>query len=345
MIKVDSIYGNDISDEFTINHYDVTLKTLTNAIQISKTGDTIELMPGTYEPFELKSSTSHFELSIIGKGNNTICSQSLFDGFFDFSYEKLKIETTNIKSSSSNFNFKEVNFVSMNTMHLESYHDNKSEDPRTHLIFDRCTFGHNFQIIVENGSYVISLKSCIIKGRLPLIFAKRGDVTIKISNTDFEHSILMNKNAVAEIQHISCNFNCPIYSGKETLVYTKDGIMNTPPLLFSERCRSTSSIVDVVENDCEITKSNDIEYQKEFYGAIMIDSNDYEELAVHKFTTLVVNSGLVPLKIKLPKEANNGHILNIFSEGKIMIGPNVYEDKHIKLAWIYSYGWWVFPKT
>ena len=351
MIRVDASYGIDIDN--IENIYDITFKTLTQAIKISKTCDNILLMPGTYEPPEIKSRTNHFELKIIGSGNNTVSSQTSFEGFFNFSYENLKLDNILIKSTSSNFSFKDVSFISLCTMQLETYHDNKSEDHRTHIIFDRCVFNHNFQIIIENGSYVLSFKSCTIKGKIPLVYAKRGDITIKISNTDFEYPILSNKDCIAEIQHISCNFNCPIYKGKETLVYTKDNILSISPL--QERGRSISNAVFIEkgirsydeENEFENYElngkksiSNNINYQKELYAAIIMDSNEYHELPIHKFTKLVVNKGTNSLKIKLPKEVENGHLLEIFSEGPIIIDTITYNNKYLKLSWIYSYGWW-----
>lgn len=368
MIHVDASYGIDTDDDDeNINIYENTFKTLTQAIKISKTGDSILLMPGTYEPPEIKSRTNHFELKVMGSGNNTVSSQTSFEGFFNFSYENLKLDNILIKSTSSNFTFKDVNFISLCTMQLETYHDNKSEDHRTHIIFDRCIFNHNFQIIIENGSYVLSFKSCTIKGKIPLIYAKRGDITIKISNTDFEYPILSNKDCVAEIQHISCNFTCPIYKGKETLVYTKDGFLSVSPL--QERGRSVSSAVFVEKGsrsyediDCDLedidlpllerkdsvskTKNNNIKYQKELYAAIIIDSDNYEydDLPAHKFTKLIVNKGISPLTIKLAREAENGHQLEIFSEGPIIINTTTYYDKYLKLSWIYSYGWWFHPQ-
>lgn len=353
MLKVDAIYGVDnIEDGNNPCYSDIPLKTLTKAIEISNSGDIISLMPGTHESFEIRSKTTHFELKIIGCGNNTICSQSAFEGFFDISYENMKIDSFYIKSSSSNFNFKDIKFVSMNTMYLEAYHENKSEDPRTHIIFDRCKFDHNFQIIIKNGNYVLSFKSCEFKGKIPLVYAKRGDITIKVSNTDFENPILMNVDCVAEIQHTCCNFNCPIYNGKETLVYTKDNIIGLSPHFekansgnnydksgLYDECDSSLGNAEYVKSN----KKNNIEYLHELYGAIMVNSNEIEELPLHKYTKLVVNNGNAPLVIKLPKEAENGHIITIYSEGQLIIGENIYNSGYLKLGWIYPNGWWIFP--
>ena len=353
MIKVDAIYGIDTNEEVDNYYYsDIPLKTLTKAIEVSKSGDVISLMPGTHEPFNIRAKTSHFELKIIGCGNNTICSQSAFEGFFDISYENLKIDTCYIISSSSNFNFKDVKFVSMNTMHLEAYHENKSEDPRTHIVFDRCKFDHNFQIIIKNGNYVLSFKSCEIKGRIPLVYAKRGDITIKVSNTDFENPILLNVDCVAEIQHTCCNFTCPIYNGKETLIYTKDNIMGSSPPF--ERTRSSSNydkggydenteIIPINEDQLKTNKKKNIEYLRELYGAIMVNSDELEELPLHRYTKLVVNQGNTPLTIKLPKETDNGHIITIYSYGPLIIGENTYKPGYVRLGWIYPNGWWLFP--
>lgn len=326
MLRVDTIYGDDDNLE--------CFKTIGKAIEISKTGDTISLMPGTYDSFQIRSKTTNFELKIQGSGFNTVCSQSNFEGFFDITYENLKIDISSISASSSNFIFREVKFVNFNTMNLSSFHSILNENIHNYIVFERCTFGRNFQIIVNNGDYVISFKSCSISGKIPLIFAKSGTVTIKISNTDFEYPILMNKNAFVEIQHTCCNFNCPIYQGKESLIYTKDTLSSFSPL---ERERSVSNTFEHIKG------GDNIEYEKELYAAIVIDSDNDEEIPIHKYTKLVVNTGTSLLYVKFPLEAPNGHIVLIYSKGPIEVKGTIYDERIIKYAWIYDHGWLKLP--
>lgn len=324
MLNVDSIYGDD-------NNLDC-FKTLTKAIDVSKTGDTISLMPGTYDSFQIRSKTTNFELKFQGSGFNTVCSQSNFEGYFDITYENLKMDVCSINSSSSNFVFRDVKFVNFNTMNLSSYSSIINDNPHNYIVFEKCTFGRNFQILVGGGDYIISFKSCNISGKIPLIFAKQGSVTVKLSNIDFDYPVLMNKNAYVEIQHTCCNFTCPIYQGKESLVYTKDGLTSSSP-----HERSASIIFEQVKG------GENIDYEKELYAAIVINSNETEEIPIHKYTKLIVNNGNSLLYVSFPHETNNGHIVTIYSSSPVEIKGVIYDERIIKYAWIYDHGWIKLP--
>jgi hypothetical protein len=333
MLKVNIILENDdiLNNEF---------QTLSKAIEVSKSGDNISVSPGSYEPIQINSKITPFELKIEGSGMNTICSQFIFDGFFDFTFQNLKIENINMTTSSSNFNFYDVKFITMNKIILNSYKDILGEDPRTTIIFEKCRFGNNFQIELLSGSYVISFKSCEFKGIIPTIYAKKGEINVKISNTDFEESFLYNKNAIVEIQHTSCNFNCPIYKGKECLVYTKDNICgSTTPLisnlfLFNEKKEKENS---------EIKEEKEWDHEKkELYGAITINSEDYNNLKLHEYTKFVKILGCSPVNIFLPKSASNGHLIEIYTEAVIFIDDQEYHNRIIKIRWIYGDGWFFY---
>lgn len=350
MIKVDNVYGIDRDLVPSLNDDNQYLNTISKAIELSKSGDVISLSPGTYDPYHITSKTTNFELKIIGTGSNSICPQSSYEGFFDMSFENMRIDNMEITSSSSNFSFRDVKFTTLNTMQLKKYNKNIGEIHQTYIIFDRCKFNYNYQIILNDGNYVISFKSCEITGKLPIIFARKGSLTLNISSTDFEYSILMNKDCMAEIHHSCCNFNCPIYQGKETLVYTKDYLFNISPtstsneLFERERSMSTLIIPEVNLNFSkgESEQNNDM-IIRELRGAIMINSDEYPVLDVHKYTKLVVNTGKEPLTLNLPKDSENGHILTIYSESNVTIGKITHTSKVIKLAWIFGYGWWLFP--
>lgn len=346
MIKVDTIYGNDI-DENDNN----TLRTLTKAMEISKTGDSISLMPGNYDSFSIKSITTNFELKIIGSGANTVCPQSTFEGFFDFTYENLKIDNCDIKSNSSNFIFRDVKFASMNTIQLSGYNESKNNNSKTYIVFEKCRFNHNFQIIILSGSYVISFKSCEIAGKIPLIFAKKGEVTIRMSNTDFESPILLNKESICEIQYTCCNFTCPIYQGKEVLVISKDNIYNATPTIPG-RPQSLSILgsgsSDEMSDSEFKDKSGSINKDREFYGGIVCNSDDFGEIPAHKYTKVIYNKGTNPLFVKLPKIVDNGHILKIISKSPILIDIPIedHDNKSVgvlDLVWIYPNGWLKIP--
>lgn len=338
MIKVDTIYGNDDSNDPS----KFPFKTLTHAIDTSKSGDIITLQPATYEEFQIFSRKNIFELSIIGSGYNSICTSSIFGGYFDVNYTDLKIESFKISSSSSKFRFKNSRFVALNVMELNNYDTNANDDFKVNVTFENCIFDHNFQIIILGGNYTLTFKSCEISGKIPLIYAKRGDVYVKISNTDFEHTLMKVDKATASIQHISCNFppDIPIYIGNECLIKNRDSVGNQTPLPnYMGRIRSDSSILCGEGKGTEITNDSE-SYERQLYGAISILSDECDELIAHRYTKLIHVKGNKPLTILLPENTDNGHIITIVSElQKIKIDNVVYKESLIVVGWIYDYGW------
>jgi hypothetical protein len=343
MIKVDAIYGDDNSEDVS----NVPLKSLVTAIEKCKSGDTIFLQHGTYEDFQITSSKNIFELTMSGVGNNSICVSSSFNGFFDINYNDIKIDSFKINSHSSNFRFKNVRFVTLNVMDLYDFENVLCGNSKTYITFENCRFDYNFQITVHSGDYNISIKSCEITGKLPLIYAKKGDITLRISNTDFEHSLLKVGKVNAEIQHIGCNFppDIPLYIGNECIVKTRDNnFINTPlPNSISQlfgRVRSDSNINEPKDKGSQNESISSSVYLKELYGAISISSNDFEELEANRYTKIIHVKDNGIFNITLPKEADNGHILTIISELKYITVDNIkYTNRIIIFGWIYDYGW------
>lgn len=343
MIKVDTICGDDNSKDNSI----IPFKTLTHAIDVSKNGDTIILQPGTYEDFQLNSKQNIFELTLSGIGNNSICVNSTFVGYFDVNYNNIKVDSFKIESSSSKFKFTNVRFVTLNVMELNKFEEKTNSNNKVNILFDGCRFDHNFQIIIHGGNYNLTFKSCEILGKIPLIYAKKGEVSVKISNTDFEYTLMnINKSIIAEIQHISCNFppDIPIFIGGECLIKSRDYIYNQTPLSIStsnffERTKSETIFNDTKEKSSESFDESE-NYKKELYGAISINSDDCEELIAHKYTKLIHVKGSKTLTIILPDNADNGHCIKIVSEVEYIIINNIkYFDSLIVMGWIYDYGW------
>lgn len=333
MLKVDTVYGNDDSQEEKV------FKTLNKAITVSKKGDTIVLSPGTFDSFMLSSKVDIFDLSFKGTGNNTHCTSSTFNGFFDVSFEDMKLDSFEIKSISSNFSFRNVRFVSLHVMELYGYNDlpaNGNHTKTTYISFDRCRFDYNFQIILREGDYVLSFTSCQFIGNVPLIYAKKGMLKINLTNINFEHTILKNDKAIVEYSHVSCNFSpdIPFYVGNECTDKSRETIQGH----FSPTVREKSvSVLGVMSNSEE-------EYQKEFYGAISFSSNDSDTIRAHRYTRLINNTGTVPLKVILPREADNGHHITIISErAPIIIEDRIYREACIMLGFIYDHGWIKIP--
>lgn len=342
MFKVDTICGDDNSEDSSI----IPFKTLTHAIDVSKSGDIIMLQPGTYEDFQLNSKKNIFELTLSGIGHNSICVSSIFNGYFDVNYNDVKVDSFKIESSSSKFRFKNVRFVTLNVMELDKFEGKIGDSSKVYITFEGCRFDHNFQIIINGGDYVLTFKSCEISGKIPLIYAKKGDVTVKISNTDFEHTLMKVGRATSEIQHISCNFppDIPIFTGNECLIKSRDIVYGQTPLSSSNsgyfgRVRSDSLLFDGKEKGPESLADSE-SYQKELYGAISINSDDCEELSAHKYTRLIHVKGTGSLTIILPDNADNGHMITIVSEvPHIIINRIKYTERSFIMGWIYDYGW------
>lgn len=218
MYYVDIINGNDENDD----SYENTFQSLSRAIDVSKSGDTVILKPGTYDPVDISSTTKAFELKIKGSGNNTLCNEFSFFGYFDITFEDIILESIKIKSSSSNFYFKNVKFAGGYSIQIDSYEQILGDEPRNCFVFEGCRFEKNFQLELKSGNHIISIKSSEIKPGIPLILCKSVGIDVKLTNINFERPILFNKKSYVEIQHTGCNFNCPLFQGDDVIIYTKD---------------------------------------------------------------------------------------------------------------------------
>lgn len=325
MIEVDAIYGDDNKQDSGIRIY----KKLTEAIKISNSSDVINIKPATYEKINIRSSERLFELTINGSGFNTILPHCNFEGFLDLRFENIKMETCNIISSSSVFVFKNVKFKSLNRITLKNYSVFLGVDPRTCILFDNCTFDYNYQIILENSNYMLSFKSCEIKGTIPLVYLKKGELSLKITNINLEYPILHNSNGVCEIQHVGCNFICNLYEGSETLIYSKDNVFFNTPLSINENSASTAVIVGT-EN-----LLNKLDNKK----AIVVNSNENDSLEINEHHRIILNEGLKILSCILPENSKNGHSVTIFTNSNLKFNNRVFRCKKLQLIFINDYGW------
>lgn len=352
MLKVDTVYGNDDEQD-----NDRVFKTLNKAITVSKSGDTILLPPGIFESFNISSKTTNFELKIVGSGNNSVCGGAVFTGFFDFIFDSVKCDSLEIRTSVSQFIFRDVKFVSLNVMELYAYEDipiNSLDETQktTYITFERCRFDHNFQIILKDGDYVLSFIECQFIGKVPLIYAKKGFLKVNLTNVNFENTLLKNDKAIVEYSHVTCNFppDIPFYVGSECTNKSREVIQSSHTLFDSSMVkgdigRSRSMTMQVMgSTPSENSSDTSIEYQKEFYGAISFSSNNSEKIQAHRYTRLINNTGDVALKVLLPDEADNGHQIVIISEkADIIIGTDVYREPCVVLGFIHDYGWIKYP--
>lgn len=349
MLKVDTVYGNDDEDDTSQKDVEHIFKTLNKAITVSKNGDTITLPPGIFEYFNISSKTTNFELKIIGSGNNTVCGGAVFTGFFDFTFDSVKCDSLEIRSSVSHFNFRDVRFVSLNTMELYGYSDIPTDyqegiEKTTYITFEKCRFDHNFQIIMKEGDYVLSFNNCQFIGKIPLIYAKKGFLKVNLTNVNFENTLLKNDKAIVEYSYVACNFppDIPFYIGTDCMNKSREVIQKAHSSYSSPLTFDKSHINGVTPSD--ISNNSDIDYQKEFYGAISFSSNDNDEIRAHRYTRLINNTGDTTLKVILPQEADNGHQIVIVSEkADIIVGTETYKEPCIIFGFIYDYGWIKYP--
>jgi len=349
IIKVDRINGRDDDHDSE----EVPYSSLGKAVEVSESGDTIQIMPGSYDPIQILSKTKPFELTLKGSGVQTVCHKCIFEGMFDFYIKSIKFEGMNISSINSNFKFRKNTFTARNELVLDGYMntDVMTDNPKTYIIFEHCTFDTNFQIKVFGGSYIISMKNCEIRNStIPLIFVKRGDVTLKVTNTDFDYPLLKNQNGVVEIQHTCCNFTCPLYFGKEVLIYTKDNLLGSSPQIeqptqftftkqrsFNENFNSDSG------NKSGINHDSDNVPDEEFYAAITLDTDKYSPvLAIPQYTKVVRIKGKKPAILRLPSTSKvpNGHCIKIFLEVPyVEINCDKYSMRSFEIYWIFGDGW------
>uniref|UniRef100_A0A6C0BD97 DUF1565 domain-containing protein n=1 Tax=viral metagenome TaxID=1070528 RepID=A0A6C0BD97_9ZZZZ len=358
MYKVDIINGNDDND----CSYNSVFQTLSKAIEISKSGDTIFLYPGTYDFIDVSSKTKHFELKIKGSGSNTVCSRFLFSGFFDLTFEDILIENFEVISTSSNFYFKNVKFAGLNTLLSKKYHQILNDEPRTCFVFDECKFERNFQIQLQDGNHIVSIKTCDVRGKIPLILCKKTSATIKLTNINFDDPILFNNNSFVDIQHTGCNFICPIYTGKDTLIYTKDnyispsidgGRLYDSPYIFKQNTNKETNDINEnskgIENSTLKNKSTVLkkylyeDEEVELYGGIQFNSFEFKTLKVHRVTRFIRITGSIPVELFLPKNPINGHTLTVYTDSVIIIDGIEYHNKLINISYTINGGYFFYP--
>lgn len=352
MLRVDTVYGNDDRDIVESGEEHV-FKTLDRAIKVSKNGDTIVLPPGVFGVFGIGSRLTFCELKIIGAGHNTVCTGASFNGFFDFILEDLKCECLKITSSTSHFTFRNVRFMSMNTIELFPYDGIPDKLPNdtqrtTYITFDKCRFDYNFQIILKDGDYNLSFTSCEFIGNLPLIYAKKGSLKLNLTSMNFEKTLLNNDKAIVEYSHVSCNFppDVPFFTGTNCMDKSRSTIQSSHALIESPSFFNLNRVRSDSIKALDVNDDLSTEYQKERDGAISFSSNDYPEIRLRKFTRLVNNTGEATLSIILPEDPENGHQVVIVSENAdVIVEGKKYKEQCLIFGFIYDYGWIKYPMS
>ena len=262
---------------------------------------------------------------------------------------------------------------------IKKFERTLGDEHRTCFIFDNCKFENNFQITIIDGNHIISVKSCEMRGNIPLILCKNAGVDVKLTNLNFDIPILFNKNSYVEIQHTGCNFTCPLFKGKEenTLVYTKDNYqspqidnlkMYSSPYEFTENKsnqisqgsqltqlieilsgegkgseRDTRDLISAIES-LKIIIDNDRE-ERENFGGIELDSTMpmFRFLKVHKYTKFIRIKGNNSVTLVLPKDPINGHLLEIYTDAVVIIDDIEYHNKLIRIRWTVNGGYFFYP--
>lgn len=329
MYSVDQINGND-------QDFSNGFQRLEKAIERCISGDNIFLNPGTYIPIKLSSLVDNFELFLGGSGNNTICNGFIFEGYLDITIENMALQNIEINCNGADFRFKNCKFIGMRELKITSFSKN-SHDEKIYLTFDNCRFEKNFQIKSENlNNCTISLKSCEYKGEIPLIYSNKSELNIRVSNMDFEHILLSNKRSIIEIFHVCCNFNCPIFSGDNCLVVTKDYYRSPSMLTFNN-----SPGIFIKSNE-EKTENENYDRLIERYGGIEINSDEFSFLNIHRLTTFIRVTGNGELNLILPENPINGKLTQVFSNGNIKIDGKIFPGNLTNIVWTISGGWFVF---
>lgn len=340
MLKVNTLTGSD-EDYLSAQNIDShTFKTLEKAIEVSKTGDTISLSPGVFECFKINSFKTNYELKILGSGLNSVCKGIGLTGYFDFTVENAKLQTVEINSSNSRFNFINTKFTSLNIMELNKNPRCESEDKTVYITFERCIFDYNFQIIMKDGDYVISFVNCQFNSKIPLMLAKKGNLKVNLTNVNFENTLIKNDKAIVEYSYVSCNFppDIPLFIGSPCMDKSREKIQS---ILSTYETPRKSTVSGQNEND---SSDQSVEYQKERDGAISFSSNDFDQIKLRRYTRLVNNTGEATLKVILADEADNGHQVVIISENApVVIDEKTYREPYLIFGFIYDYGWIKFP--
>lgn len=325
-ISVDCVFGDEECDSSSI---DKSFKTLDAALDSIKSGNKIYIYPGNYPGSNLSSSNGTFSYELEGTGTDVEIGFLNHEGFIDGIFKHMKIRDIELNCSNSYNDFRNILFMGGHKMKCKGFLG-LVENPVNEIEFCDCTFGINFQIIVESGIYRFTFKNCKFRSKIiPIIYTKNGDITISTTLCNFNVPLVNNKNAIVYIYHTSCNFTTDIWTDKECSVFSKDG----------EVAFSALKSYNIEQEKHIKTQQDDI---NSFSVALEVDTNQYSHIELKSNTEFLKIHGLSSLIVELPnsKNVNNGHKIEIINDVPFIVINDVeYYSRLINIRFITQSGW------
>jgi hypothetical protein len=325
-ISVDCIAG----DEFcSSSSTDCSFKSLDKAIDEIKSGNKILIYPGNYAGSHLASTNNIFQYELDGTGLDVELGVINHEGFVDGIFRNMKIRDVDFLCSSSNCDFYNVSFIGSHTFKCKGY-SNVLENPTNDIEFTDCTFGINFQFLVESGMYNFTFKNCKFRSKvMPIFFIRGGNVEIKTTLCNFNAPIVINKRGSVYIYHNACNFTTELWTGKECSVFSRD----------NEVALSALKSYKIEPDQHKVVNISDL---GQFSKTLDIDTEHYQYVELRPNTEFVRVFGPNSIKIDLPDTSNilNGHKIEILRNGPIIIINDIeYFNVLINIRFITNSGW------
>jgi len=314
-------------------------RTIDRAMELSKTGSKIFVYPGNYSGVDIETETQNsFEYTIQGTGKNVIFNYVKHNGYINSIYHDISIKDLIYNCSNTETSFTGVNFCGGYKFMCRGIYD-VNENPQNEIEFNNCSFGINFQIIVESGMFKITFKNCkFSKGTIPVIFVKNGDVEVDITFCNVSNILLNNLKGFVYIYHTSCIFKDRIWSGKECMVVSSDVGMT----LSGQR--STKSCYDKIpeQGERKIVQKHTMD---DLYKGVEVDTDEFTSITLKSVTEFVYVIGKNPLTVILPDEDTvpNSHYIQILNSGTVVIINDLqYSNRIINIRYLVGRGWIYF---
>ncbi len=172
--------------------YNTSVKTINNVISAANNGDIIKCDMGCYPKIQINSLKTHFELDIIGEGELSIFDHFYLNGFFNITFENIKMMDIDLNVFNSIVTFKNVIFYGFKQMIIH-----KSKNENNIYDFNTCVFDQSFQIHYRGGegNSTIFFTNCIFKGSLPIIQCDHGKIQLSFINCTFDHFLCYNRGS------------------------------------------------------------------------------------------------------------------------------------------------------
>lgn len=316
-LTVDCINGNDSDIERRL------FLTAEAALDNMNPGEKMTINPGLYSGMHLESLSILYPLEIEGFGIKSEFQTLNFYGMISAEISKMRFNCINLSLIEGFVKFENVDFYGNSSFMISKiFSDNK--DSVSEIIFSNCTFGINYQLILESGNYRMQFKNCTFRSTrtIPFIYSRKGTYLIDIILCVVRDvPFIFNKNARIEINQINSLIS------ELSLQPVKDN---------SSQVQNFSTFENPSGRNFE---RNDI------FSFRTVNSADYSTIILDIYVKFLRVIGKYNLDITLPNLSSLkiGHRIEIVNEAvSIRVNNTLYSGECYICAIYLKEGWFVF---